>query len=481
MPASNLRPSPDHLIEQIADYVLDTGASSAEAISTARYCLMDALGCAAAALAFPACTKILGPYVLGTQVPNGACVPFTSYQLDPIQASFNLGAMIRWLDYNDTFLAAEWGHPSDNLGGILSVADWLSRSAAVQQRSPLTVRDILVGMVQAYEIQGVLAIGNSFNRVGLDHVLLVKIATAAVTAHIMGADRKKLINALSNAWVDGQSLRTYRHAPNTGSRKSWAAGDASSRGVFLAWLVMRGETGYPSALTAPNWGFQDVLFHGKPVIVPQPFGSYVMENILFKVSFPAEFHGQTAVEAAIRLHPQVIDRLDEIEEVVITTQESAMRIIAKDGPLHSPADRDHCIQFMTAIGLIHGDLTAEAYEDSTAADPRIDALRAKTVCREDARYSREYLDPQKRSIANCVQVYFRDGTATIPAEVEYPLGHRRRRAEALPLLEKKFQENISALLSPETVHSLVDLFHAPSRLDSTPVDQFVDRLRIPTN
>ncbi len=466
--SANLRPPPDPLLVDIADYAANTSIPSPEAYATARLCLMDALGCAMAALAYPACTRLLGPVVPGTLVPNGARVPGTSYQLDPVLAAFNLGAMIRWLDYNDTWLAAEWGHPSDNLGGILMVADWLSRQAAAEGRAPLSVRDVLTALIQAYEIQGVLALENSFNRVGLDHVLLVKVATAAVVTRLLGGSPEEIINAVSNAWIDGQALRTYRHAPNTGSRKSWAAGDAASRGVRLALMARKGEMGYPSALTAKTWGFQDVLFRGQPLRLAQPFGSYVMENILFKVSFPAEFHAQTAVEAAVQLHPLVKDRLDEIEKVVITTQESAMRIIDKSGPLYNPADRDHCIQYMTAIGLIFGDLTAEHYEDETAADPRIDALRAKMTCVENPQYSRDYLDPDKRSIANAVQVFFKDGTSTENVAVEYPIGHRRRRAEAIPLLEEKFKENLSDRFLSEQIQDLLALFKDQEKLEVHP-------------
>ena len=469
----NLRPAPDALLVEIADYVCAEPAFSGEARATARLCLMDALGCAMAALAYPACTKLLGPVVPGTVVPNGARVPGTSYQLDPVQAAFNLGAMIRWLDYNDTWLAAEWGHPSDNLGGILMVADWLARSAG-GSRPPLTVRAVLDGLIQAYEIQGILALENSFNRVGLDHVLLVKVASAAVSARMLGASHAEIVNALSNAWIDGQALRTYRHAPNTGSRKSWAAGDASARGVRLALIALKGEMGYPSALTAPTWGFQDVLFRGQPLTLPRPLGSYVMENILFKVAFPAEFHAQTAVEAAFQLHPQVRGRVDDIERITITTQESALRIIDKRGPLYNPADRDHCIQYMTVVGLLRGDLTAEDYEDAAAADPSIDVLRAKTVCVEDPRYSRDYLDPAKRSIANAVQVFFKDGTATEKIAVEYPLGHRRRRAEAVPLLVDKFRENIAMRLSEKPQRQILELFMDPERLEASPVDALVD-------
>ena len=471
---SNIRPEPDPLLVQIADYVLEPTTGSDEALDTARVCMMDALGCAMAALAYPACTKLLGPIVPGTLVLNGPRVPGTAYQLDPVLAAFNLGAMIRWLDYNDTWLAAEWGHPSDNLGGILMAADWLARRASAENRPAPTVRDVLTGLIQAYEIQGVLALENSFNRVGLDHVLLVKVASTAVVTRMLGGTRAQIINAVSNAWIDGQALRTYRHAPNTGSRKSWAAGDATSRAVRLALMALKGEMGYPSALTAPTWGFQDVLFKGRPLTLARPLGSYVMENILFKVSFPAEFHAQTAVEAAFQLHPLVKDRLDEIERVTITTQESAKRIIDKSGPLYNPADRDHCIQYMTAVGLIRGDLTAADYENEAAADPRIDALRAKMTCVEDPAYSRDYLDPAKRSIANAVQVFFTDGSCTEKIAVEYPIGHRIRRAEALPLLVDKFRENIAAALPAETQEPLVDLFREPARLQAMPVSDLVD-------
>ena len=472
--SQNIKPAPDQVLIDIVDYVTSDLVENEEAVSTARLCLMDALGCAIAALAFPACTKLLGPIVPGTTVPFGARVPGTTYQLDPINASFNFGAMIRWLDYNDTWLAAEWGHPSDNLGGILMVADWLSRTANTNQQKSLLIKDVLRGVIQAYEIQGILALENSFNRVGLDHVLLVKIASTAVVARMMGGSHRQILNAVSNAWIDGQALRTYRHAPNTGSRKSWAAGDATSRGVRLAWMALKGEMGYPSALTAKTWGFNDVLFHGKDISRSRPYTDYVIRNILFKVSFPAEFHAQTAVEAAIQLHPQIKDRLDEIEKVVITTQESAIRIIDKQGPLHNPADRDHCIQYMTAVGLIFGNLTADDYEDQRALDPRIDILRGKMVCVEDPQYSRDYLDPDKRSIANAVQVFFKNGTHTDKVEVHYPIGHRRRRTEAVPLLKQKFKNNLSTHFPPLQVSAILDLFSKSAVLDETPVDQLID-------
>jgi 2-methylcitrate dehydratase len=474
MTPNNLPPEPDQVLIDLADYVVDTTIRSEEAYSTSRLCLMDALGCAMAALAHPACTKLLGPILPGTIVPNGARVPGTQFQLDPVTAAFNLGTMIRWLDYNDTWLAAEWGHPSDNLGGILMIADWLSSKAVAVSHKPLSVRDVLTALIQAYEIQGVLALENSFNRVGLDHVILVKVATTAVAARLLGCTRDEIVNALSNAWIDGQSLRTYRHAPNTGSRKSWAAGDATSRGVQLALMGLKGEMGYPSVLTAKTWGFYDVFFKGQPFRISRPFGSYVMENILFKVSFPAEFHAQTAVEAALQLHPVVKDRLGEIEKVVITTQESAIRIIDKNGPLRNFADRDHCIQYMTAIGLIFGDLTAEHYGDAVAADPRIDALREKMVCVEDPRYSRDYLNPEKRSIANAVQVFFKNGTQTNFVEVQYPIGHRRRRHEALPLLEEKFRENLASHLPEKQMSAILSLFRNSERLEAMPVHELVD-------
>lgn len=475
---STTRPEPDQILVDIANYVTQTPLDSDLAYATARLCLMDALGCAMAALDFPACTKLLGPVVPGTQVPNGARVPGTAYQLDPVRAAFNLGTMIRWLDYNDTWLAAEWGHPSDNLGAILMTADWLSRQALANGKQPLTVRDVLTGLIKVYEIQGVLALENGFNRVGLDHVVLVKVASTAVAAHLMGCSRDEIIDALSNAWIDGQALRTYRHAPNTGSRKSWAAGDAASRGVNLAWMTLRGEMGYPSALSAKTWGFYDVLFKGQPFKVSQPFGSYVVENILFKVSFPAEFHAQTAVEAAFQLHPLVKYRLNEIERVVIHTQESAIRIIDKKGPLNNPADRDHCIQYMTAIGLIFGELKAEHYEDALASDARIDALRDKMVCVEETQYSRDYLDPAKRSIANAVQVFFKDGSNTEKIEVQYPIGHRRRREEAIPMVYQKFKDNLARRFSSKQAARIFDLFDQFSGLDALPVNELVDHFTL---
>ncbi|GAP11890.1 2-methylcitrate dehydratase [Bellilinea caldifistulae] len=475
---SNIRPQPDDVLVQIADYTLNTPISSAEAYETARLCLMDTLGCGFEALSYPACTKLLGPLVPGTIVPNGARVPGTPYVLDPVSAAFNIGAMIRWLDYNDTWLAAEWGHPSDNLGGILATADWLSRTAVANGKKPLIMRDVLTAMIKAHEIQGVMALENSFNRVGLDHVILVKVASTAVVTAMLGGTRDEVINALSNAFIDGHPLRTYRHAPNTGSRKSWAAGDATSRGVRLALMAIKGEMGYPSALSAKTWGFYDVLFRGQPFKLPQPFGSYVMENVLFKISFPAEFHAQTAVEAAFQLHPLVRERLDEVEKVVITTHESAIRIIDKRGPLYNPADRDHCIQYMTAVGLIFGELTARHYEDEVAADPRIDALREKMEVVENPQFSKDYLDPAKRSIANAVQVFFRDGSHTEQVVVEYPIGHRRRRAEGVPLLIEKFKTNLARRFPPKQAGLILKVCQDAERLNGLPVNEFMDLLVI---
>lgn len=477
-PVSNFRPQPDDVLVQIAEYVLNTPITSAEAYETARLCLMDTLGCGFEALGYPACTKLLGPIVPGTIVPNGARVPGTQFVLDPVTAAFNIGAMIRWLDYNDTWLAAEWGHPSDNLGGILATADWLSRTAVVNGKKPLTMQDVLTAMIKAHEIQGVMALENSFNRVGLDHVILVKVASTAVVTAMLGGTKDEVINALSNAFIDGHPLRTYRHAPNTGSRKSWAAGDATSRAVRLALMAIKGEMGYPSALTAKTWGFYDVLFRGQSFNLPQPFGSYVMENVLFKISFPAEFHAQTAVEAAFQLHPLVRERLEEIEKVVITTHESAIRIIDKRGPLYNPADRDHCIQYMTAVGLIYGELTARHYEDEVAADPRIDALREKMEVVENPQFSKDYLDPVKRSIANAVQVFFRDGTHTEQVVVEYPIGHRRRRAEGVPLLIEKFKTNLARRFPSKQAGQILAVCQDAERLQSMPVNEFVDLLVI---
>jgi 2-methylcitrate dehydratase len=470
---SNVRPDPDPELVAIADYVLRTDVGSDEAFTTARCCLMDSLGCAFLALQYPACRRHLGPIVPGTMVPSGTRVPGTSFELDPIKAAFDIGCMIRWLDYNDTWLAAEWGHPSDNLGAILAVADCISRCALATGKPPLTVRDVLSAAIKAHEIQGVLALENSFNRVGLDHVVLVKVASTALATFLLGGNRAQIIDGLSQAWVDGQSLRTYRHAPNAGPRKSWAAGDATSRGVRLALMTMAGEPGLASPLSAPKWGFNDVCFRGQKLRLPRPFGSYVMENILFKVAYPAEFHAQTAAECGQRLHAEVIERLEQVERIVLTTQESAIRIISKTGPLHNPADRDHCLQYIVAVTLLFGDLTADHYEAQIAADPRIDLLRSKMEVVEDPRYTREYLDPDKRSIANAVQIFFKDGTSTAKVAVDYPLGHRRRRAEGIPLLAKKFRANVAPRFSAEKAAALVELFLDEKRLEAMSVAEMM--------
>jgi len=473
-PISNVRPKPDKVLVDIADYAASFKITSKEAYATARNCLIDTLGCGFEALSYPACTKLLGPIVPGTVVPHGAKVPGTQFQLDPVQAAFNIGAMIRWLDFNDTWLAAEWGHPSDNLGGILATADWLSRNAVAAGKTPLTMRDVLTAMIKAHEIQGVLALENSFNRVGLDHVVLVKVASTAVVAAMLGLSRDEIIDAVSLAWVDGQSLRTYRHSPNTGSRKSWAAGDATARAVRLALMVAKGEMGYPSVLTAKTWGFYDVLFKGNTFRFQRPYGSYVMENVLFKISFPAEFHAQTAVECAMQLHGRVKDRVDEIKKITIRTHESAIRIIDKQGPLDNPADRDHCIQYMVAVPLLFGRLTAADYEDAVATDPRIDRLRAKMVCVEDRKFSQDYLDPEKRSIANAITVEFSDGTKLKEVVVEYPIGHRRRRKEGMPILEAKFRINLARRFAGKQQRVILERVLDAAALEATPVSEFVD-------
>ncbi len=468
------RQAPDQLLVDLADYVTGYTIESSLAYKTARACLMDSMGCAVLALEYPACTKLLGPIVPGAEMPGGVRVPGTSFELDPVTAAFNIGCMIRWLDYNDTWLAAEWGHPSDNLGAILSCADYMSRKYVASGKAPLTVRDVLTAMIKAHEIQGVLSLNHAFNRVGLDHVLLVRVASTAVASALLGASKQQIINGLTHAWIDGGALRTYRHAPNTSSRKSWAAGDATSRAVRLALISLTGEIGCPSALTCKTWGFSDVLFQSKPIELSQPLGSYVMENVLFKISFPAEFHAQTAVEAAIALHPHVSDRLDDISRVVIDTQESAARIIDKTGPLHNPADRDHCIQYMVAVGLIKGTLVADDYEDEAATDPRIDQLRQKMQVVEDSTYSRDYLDPAKRSIANAVQVYFEDGSQTERIEVEYPLGHRKRRAEGLPALKRKFERHLATRFTGRREQAIVALFDDNVRPDAMALHTFMD-------
>jgi 2-methylcitrate dehydratase len=471
------RPPPDQVLVDIADYVLDAEIRSDLAWDTARQCLLDTLGCGLEALDYPSCTKLLGPLVPGTWVPNGARVPGTNFVLDPVKAAFDIGTIVRWLDFNDTWLAAEWGHPSDNLGAILATADWLSREARDKEREPLRMRAVLDAMIRAHEIQGVIALENSFNRVGLDHVILVKVASTAVASRLLGLSREQTINALSLAWVDGQSLRTYRHAPNTGSRKSWAAGDATSRGLRLAMIARTGEMGYPSALTAKTWGFCDVSLKGQPLRFSRGYGSYVMENVLFKISWPAEFHAQTAVEAAMTLH----DRLEglgisaaAIERIDIRTHEACVRIIDKKGPLSNPADRDHCIQYMVAVPLLFGRLTAADYEDEVAADPRIDALRERIFCREDPAFTADYLDPEKRSIANGLTVTLKDGRVLEEIVVEYPVGHRRRRKEGMPLLEAKFRRNLARRYDERGQRAILAASLDRARLEAMPVNEYVD-------
>ena len=478
---SNVRPKPDKVLVDIVDYVTKYIIKSKEAYETARYCLMDTLGCGFEALEYPACTKLLGPVVQGTVVPNGAKVPGTQFQMDPIQAAFNIGTMIRWLDFNDTWLAAEWGHPSDNLGGILATADWLSRTAVAAGKKPLTVQDVLTGMIKAHEIQGCIALENSFNKVGLDHVVLVKVASTAVVAQMMGLTRDEILNAVSLAWVDGQSLRTYRHSPNTGSRKSWAAGDATSRAVRLALIAKTGEMGYPGVLSAKTWGFYDVLFKGNAFKFQRPYGSYVMEQVLFKISFPAEFHSQTAVEAAMTINAELkkLGKSDkDIKKITIRTHEACIRIIDKKGPLNNEADRDHCVQYMVAVPIIFGRLTASDYEDAIAKDPRIDVLRDKIVCVEDVNYTKDYHDPKKRSIANALTVEFTDGKKIKEIVVEYPIGHKRRRKEGMPVLVAKFKTNLARQFPPKQAAAILALCSDAKKLSTTPVNEFVDMMVI---
>ncbi len=478
---SNVRPKPDKVLTDIVDYVTKYKVKSKEAYDTARYCLLDTLGCGFEALEYPACRKMLGPIVQGTLVPNGAKVPGTQFQMDPVKAAFDIGAMIRWLDFNDTWLAAEWGHPSDNLGGILATADWLSRNAVATGKKPLTVHDLLTGMIKAHEIQGCIALENSFNKVGLDHVVLVKVASTAVVAEMMGLSKDEILNAVSLAWVDGQSLRTYRHSPNTGSRKSWAAGDATSRAVRLALIAKTGEMGYPSVLSARTWGFYDVLFKGNAFKFQRPYGSYVMENVLFKISFPAEFHSQTAVEAGMTIH-QALKKLGktekDIKKITIRTHEACIRIIDKKGPLNNPADRDHCVQYMVAMPIIFGRLTASDYEDNIASDKRIDTLRDKIVCIEDAKFTRDYHDPAKRSIANALTVEFNDGSKLKEIVVEYPIGHKRRRKEGMPVLMAKYKTNLARVFAEKQREAIWDLCTNAKKLDATPVNEFVDMMVI---
>ncbi|NYT86536.1 bifunctional 2-methylcitrate dehydratase/aconitate hydratase [Pollutimonas harenae] len=475
--SSASRPEWDQVMVDIVDYALQYNITSPLAYDTARHCLIDTLGCGLEALEYPACTKLLGPIVDGTVVPNGAKVPGTQFQLDPVKAAFDIGSIVRWLDFNDTWLAAEWGHPSDNLGAILATADWLSRSAVAAGKPPLTMRDVLTAMIKAHEIQGCIALENSFNKVGLDHVVLVKVASTAVVSLMLGLSRQETLNAVSLAWVDGQSLRTYRHAPNTGSRKSWAAGDATSRAVRLALMAKTGEMGYPSALSAPTWGFYDVSFKGQPFRFQRPYGSYVMENILFKISFPAEFHSQTAVECAMALHQKLIQAgksSADIRKITIRTHEACIRIIDKKGPLNNPADRDHCIQYMVAVPLIFGRLTAADYEDDIAADTRIDALREKIICTEDPTFTASYHNPEERSIANALTVELNDGTIMDEVVCEYPIGHKRRRNEGIPLLEAKFRKNLSRRFPAEQQQRILDASMGQQVLERMPVQEYVD-------
>ena len=471
----------DQVLQDIADYVIDYKVESEEALDTARNCLIDTIGCGLLALKYPNCTRHLGPLVPGTTVENGARVFGRSYELDPVKAAWDIGAIVRWLDFNDTWLAEEWGHPSDNLGAIMALSDYISRVNIANNKSPLTIESVLQYMIKAHEIQGVLALENSFNKVGLDHVLLVRVASIDVATHMLGGNREQIINALSQAWVDGSSLRTYRHAPNAGSRKSWAAGDATSRAVRLAMMTMAGEMGMPSVLSAPEWGFYDVSFKSREFSFSRHYGSYVMENILFKISFPAEFHAQTAVEAAVILHPEIISKLEDIEKIVITTHESAIRIISKEGELNNPADRDHCIQYMTAIGLLKGDLVAEDYEDDVASDPRIDELRKKMIIQEDKRYTEEYLQPDKRSIANSIQIFFQDGSSTKNVEVEYPIGHRRRREEGIPVLLSKFEKNLKTHFNENQVSEIIKTCSNTNELDKMNVIDFMTLFSLEKN
>ncbi|MDE9445226.1 bifunctional 2-methylcitrate dehydratase/aconitate hydratase [Xenorhabdus bovienii] len=473
----NNRPDYDQVIVDIVDYVMDYTITSPVAYETAHYCFLDTLGCGLEALEYPACKKLLGPIVPGTVVPNGARVPGTQFQLDPVQAAFNIGTLIRWLDFNDTWLAAEWGHPSDNLGGILAIADWLSRTAVANGKQPLTIKDVLTGMIKAHEIQGCLALENAFNKVGLDHVVLVKVASTAVVAQMLGLAREEILSAVSLAWVDGQSLRTYRHAPNTGSRKSWAAGDATSRAVRLALMAQKGEMGYPSVLTAKTWGFYDVLFNGQPFKFQRPYGAYVMENVLFKIAFPAEFHSQTAVEAAMTLHQQLKaagKQVKDIAQITIRTHEACIRIIDKQGPLNNPADRDHCIQYMVAIPLLFGRLTAADYENNVAADPRIDALREKIRCIEDPDFTRDYHAPEKRSIANALTITFNDGSQLDEVKVEFPIGHARRRKDGIPLLLKKFSTNLARQFPDTQQRKILSVSLDRTLLENMPVNEYLD-------
>ncbi|RDY69836.1 bifunctional 2-methylcitrate dehydratase/aconitate hydratase [Lysobacter soli] len=475
---SAVRPPPDEAMTRVADYVVRSDVGSREAYETARFMLLDSLACAALAMDHEQCVNHLGPLVPGAELRGGARVPYTAFELDPAQAAYNIGTQIRWLDFNDTWLAAEWGHPSDNLGAILAVADYLGQQAIAQGRAPMTVRDVLGWAIKAHEIQGCYALKNAFNRVGLDHVILVRLASTAVATAMLGGSRDQVVTAISHSWIDNGALRTYRHAPNTGPRKSWAAGDACRRAVIHALNAMKGVLGYPSALTAPTWGFYDVAFDGKPFEFERDFGSYVMENVLFKISYPAEFHAQTAVECAMQLHPLVAPRIgrdggESVERIVIETQQAALRIIDKTGPLANYADRDHCIQYMVAVPLLFGRLTAQDYTDAVAADPRIDLLRGRTVVMENPRFTQEYFDPDKRYIGNSVQVHFKDGASTPKVSIDYPIGHRRRRDEGMAVLMKKFESAIASKLPEIQVRTLMTLASSPGGFDAMPITQFM--------
>jgi 2-methylcitrate dehydratase len=476
--ASNLRPAPDKVLVQIADYVDRYQVKSKLAWETARLTLIDTLGCGFEALSFPACTKLLGPVVPGTIVPNGARVPGTTFVLDPERAALNTGALFRWLDFNDAFYGQTVIHPSDTYGGIVPVADWLSRSRVAQGKKPLLMREVLEAGVKAYEVMGGLAIENGFTDVGLDHTILVKLGVTPVVTRMLGGTHEEIVNAVSNAWLDGHALAAFRRKPNTGSRKSWAAGDAASRGVRLALMAVRGEMGYPAALSAKRWGFYDALFKGKPFKFQRPFGTYVMENTLFKIPYPTAFHGQSGVDAAIKLHPLVKDRLDDIKHVEVKCHNSSMIILDKTGPLHNPADRDHCMRYMMAVGMIYGTMTAEHYEDHVAADPRIDKLRAKMKLSESARFEKDYHDPAKRSNANSIQVFFNDGTKTPLSEAEYPLGHRRRRKEGVPVLMEKFEKNVARVFAPKQRDRILDVCLDQRRLEAMPVNEFMDLMAV---
>ena len=471
---SAARPEPDQLMVDIADYVIDYQIQSPEAFATARYMLLDSLGCAMLAMKHPECVKHLGPLVPGAGMAGGVKVPGTAFELDPVQAAYNIGVQVRWLDFNDTWLAAEWGHPSDNLGALLAVADYVSRKAQREGGKPVLVRDLLDAAIKAHEIQGQYALKNSFNRVGLDHVILVRLASSALATKLLGGGKDEIITAVSHSWMDGGALRAYRHAPQAGPRKSWAAGDACRRAVTHALNAMKGVVGYPVVLSAKTWGFYDVLFKGRPFEFERTFGSYVMENVLFKISYPAEFHAQTAVECAMQLHPQVAGKLDQVDKVLVETQEAGVRIIDKTGPLANYADRDHCLQYMIAVPLIFGRLNEHDYTDAVAADPRIDALRAKMEVKENPQFTADYFDPEKRYIGNSIQVLFKDGTKTEKVSIDYPIGHRNRRGEGVPVLMDKFQAAIAGHLPAKKVQDLLRLTSDISRFEATPVHQVLD-------